>query len=178
MNIEFNRSLLLEQTEIISGEEDEQVVYSQRAQLLHFYNSAWHRRGIGQLKILKHNETGKLRIVMRHEDTNEPVCLNHILNDDVTYKVKDAKAWCFAVNDYSEGEYEFRQLCLRFKTSDIALGFKAAVDDALSCSSADELVASERGTSEQTARNEQNKIESEDEEGEKEKDGNSSEIRK
>lgn len=116
----------------LTGEEDESILYSQRAQLLHFYDSEWHRRGIGQVKILKNKCNGKLRVVMRHEDINEPVCLNHILNEDVHYKVKTSNAWCFAVNDYSEGEYEIRRFCLRFKTSDIANNFKAAVDDILS----------------------------------------------
>lgn len=124
-------SLLHDESIVITGEEDEDVIYSQRAQLLHFYESAWHKRGLGTLKILKHQINGKYRVVMRHEDINEPVCLNHMLKEDIEYKAKDAKSWYFVVNDYSEGEYEIRQLCLRFKTSEVAEEFKAAVDAVL-----------------------------------------------
>lgn len=134
-------SQLPEQHTPVTGEEDENVVYSHRAQLLHFYESAWHRRGIGQLKILQHNDNGKYRIVMRHEDINDPVCLNHMLTNDVVYKVKDPKSWHFVANDYSDGEYEIMQLCLRFKTPEIALEFKAAVDDVLQMTAVDKSLA-------------------------------------
>lgn len=59
------------------------------------------------------------------------ICLNHVLNDEVEYKVKDDKSWHFIVNDFSEGEVELMQFCLRFKTSEIAEEFRQAVRDAL-----------------------------------------------
>lgn len=51
------------------------------------------------------------------------ICLNHTLSESIEYKPKDDKSWHFVANDYSEGEVELRQFCLRFKTSNIASDF-------------------------------------------------------
>lgn len=59
------------------------------------------------------------------------ICLNHALTTEIEYKPKDDKSWHFVANDYSEGEVELLQFCLRFKTPEIAIAFKTAVDDAL-----------------------------------------------
>jgi len=59
------------------------------------------------------------------------ICLNHLLTKEIEYKKKDDKSWSFIANDFSEGVYEVITFCLRFKTSDIAIDFKAAIEDAL-----------------------------------------------
>lgn len=115
---------------INTGEDDETVLYAHRAKLLRFSGSQWKQRGLGDVTILKHKYTGKLRVVMRNDEILN-VCLNHILDNDVAYKPKQTKSWLFMVNDYSEGEYELLTLCLQFKTPEIAESFKRAIDDAL-----------------------------------------------
>lgn len=69
------------------------------------------------------------------------ICLNHALTADIEYKVKDDKSWHFVANDFSEGEMELLQFCLRFKTADIANGFKEAIDAALANTTATPQVA-------------------------------------
>lgn len=59
------------------------------------------------------------------------ICLNHALTDEIEYKPKDDKSWHFVANDFSEGEVELMQFCLRFKTSEIAKAFKQAATDAV-----------------------------------------------
>lgn len=59
------------------------------------------------------------------------ICLNHALTEEVEYNVKDDKSWHFITNDFSEGEVELMQFCLRFKTPEIAQEFRQAVRDAL-----------------------------------------------
>jgi len=44
-----------------------QVTFCQRAKLFRFVDSQWKERGIGDMKILRHRETFKYRIVMRRE---------------------------------------------------------------------------------------------------------------
>lgn len=44
-----------------TGEEDEEVVYSHRAKLFRFADGEWKERGLGDVKILRHNQSGKLR---------------------------------------------------------------------------------------------------------------------
>lgn len=67
---------------------------------------------------------------MRREQIHK-ICLNHILTPDIEYTVKDAKSWQFVANDFSDGEYELDHFSVRFKTDDIAAGFKKAIDDIL-----------------------------------------------
>lgn len=59
------------------------------------------------------------------------ICLNHILTNDIEYLPKDDKTWLFSAPDFSEGEIQHHQFCLRFKFPEIAQDFKKAVNDAL-----------------------------------------------
>lgn len=52
---------LPEKVEIVTGEEHEEALYSHRAKLFRFTNKEWKERGLGDVKILRHKETGKLR---------------------------------------------------------------------------------------------------------------------
>lgn len=58
------------------------------------------------------------------------ICLNHALTSDINYRPKDEKSWIFAANDFSEGELSLQSFCLKFKTKEIALDFKNAIDNA------------------------------------------------
>lgn len=60
------------------------------------------------------------------------ICLNHRLTPDIEYLPKDEKTWLFHAADFSEGEIQRDQFCLRFKTPELAEEFKHAVGDALS----------------------------------------------
>ncbi|KFB38061.1 AGAP002982-PA-like protein [Anopheles sinensis] len=122
---------LPDKVEVKTGEEDEDILYAHRAKLYRFVSSEWKERGIGDVKILKHKETGKLRVVMRREQVLK-ICLNHALTEDVCYSKKDDKSWQFVANDFSEGAFELMNFCLRFKSADIAQEFRDAITDALS----------------------------------------------
>lgn len=67
---------------------------------------------------------------MRREQIQK-ICLNHVLVSDIEYKIKDSKSWSFVVSDFSEGVLETDNFCIRFKTDEIALDFKKAIDGAL-----------------------------------------------
>lgn len=72
---------------------------------------------------------------MRREQVLK-ICLNHALTPEILFSPKDDKTWLFAANDFSEGELSLQQFCLRFKTKEIALEFKEAIDNARDCKSA------------------------------------------
>ena len=59
----------LKLVDIKTGEEDEDVMYKQRARLYRYAKnlSVWKARGIGDLKLMRHRETGALRLLMRRE---------------------------------------------------------------------------------------------------------------
>lgn len=100
---------------------------------LHRYTDGqWKERGVGEIKILKHTDSGQMRLLMRREQVLK-ICLNQRLSDDIDLKPmarSEGKAWVWHADDYSEGEIKHEQLAIRFKTKDIADQFKRAIEDA------------------------------------------------
>lgn len=115
--------------EVKTGEEEEEVLYKHLAKLYRFASSEWKECGVGDIKILKHPDTGKLRVLMRREPIHK-ICLNHALTADVEYLHKDDKTWLFNANDFSSGEITPTRFCVRFKTPEIANGFLSAIKEA------------------------------------------------
>lgn len=64
--------------EVKTNEEDEDVQFKIRAKLFRFDKESkeWKERGTGDVRILKHKETKKVRLVMRRDKTFK-VCANH-----------------------------------------------------------------------------------------------------
>lgn len=120
-----------DEIEVKTGEEDEEILYSHRAKLFRYDSAAkeWKERGIGDIKLLKHHQTKKLRLIMRRDQVLK-LCLNHCLLPEVEFKPKDEKTWLWNAADYSEGEIEYMQFACRFKNSEIATDFKKAIDNA------------------------------------------------
>lgn len=52
---------LPDKVEVVTGEEAEDVLFCHRAKLFKFVQSEWKERGLGDIKILKNNVTGKIR---------------------------------------------------------------------------------------------------------------------
>lgn len=113
-----------------TGEENEELLYVHRAKLYRLTEGEWKERGLGNVKILRHVETKKLRVVMRREQVFK-ICLNHVLNAEVVYKPKDEKSLLFAAHDFSEGESVLERFTLRFKNQEVAQEFSSAVKNAL-----------------------------------------------
>ncbi|XP_058807194.1 E3 SUMO-protein ligase RanBP2-like isoform X2 [Phymastichus coffea] len=122
---------LPDKVDVKTGEEEEEVVYSHRAKLFKYDTSIkeWKERGLGDIKLLRHSDTKKLRLVMRREQVLK-ICLNHAVTANLEITPKDDKTWMWTAGDYSEGEIEYLQFACRFKNSEIAEEFKAAIDNA------------------------------------------------
>jgi len=85
--VETTTPLNIEKQEnIITGEEDEDLIFKARTKLLQFENGIWGNKGIGIAKLMKHKETSKTRLVMRVEASGT-VLLNVpiIPNMEVSY---------------------------------------------------------------------------------------------
>ena len=69
---------LTEKVEIKTNEEDEEQTFKMRAKLFKFDRDTreWKERGTGDVRLLKHKTTGKMRLVMRRDKTLK-VCANH-----------------------------------------------------------------------------------------------------
>lgn len=69
---------LTEKVETKTNEESEEQMFKMRAKLFKFSkeSSEWKERGTGDVRLLKHKENGKTRLVMRRDKTLK-VCANH-----------------------------------------------------------------------------------------------------
>ncbi len=117
--------------EVKTGEEQEEKLFNERAKLFRHdvETKEWKERGVGQMKILKHSETGIVRILMRREQVFK-LCANHKLTKDMKLKplITAEKAWCWSANDFSEGEMKLENFAVRFKTQGLADQFKAVFE--------------------------------------------------
>lgn len=69
---------LTEKVETKTNEEAEEQLFKMRAKLFVFKKDSqeWKERGTGDVRLLKHKENGKTRLVMRRDKTLK-VCANH-----------------------------------------------------------------------------------------------------
>lgn len=69
---------LTEKVDVKTNEEAEEQKFKLRAKLFKFVreSSEWKERGTGDVRLLKHKENGKTRLVMRRDKTLK-VCANH-----------------------------------------------------------------------------------------------------
>ncbi|RMZ82439.1 hypothetical protein DV737_g2075, partial [Chaetothyriales sp. CBS 132003] len=121
---------LTEKVETKTHEEAEEQAFKMRAKLFKFDREAkeWKERGTGDVRLLKHKENGKTRLVMRRDKTLK-VCANHYVTPDMKLSpnVGSDRSWVWNVAaDVSEGEPEAQTLAIRFANSDNANLFKEA----------------------------------------------------
>ena len=125
--VSFKPLVQLSPVETKTGEEDETILFSERAKLYRYDSSTQQmkERGIGPMKILQHNTTGRCRIVMRREQVLK-VCANHRITAQMELKAHHEKdtAWIWSAVDFADGEGREEVLCVRFKTSDMAERFR------------------------------------------------------
>ncbi|XP_032349559.1 E3 SUMO-protein ligase RanBP2 isoform X3 [Camelus ferus] len=121
-----------EKVELVTGEEDEKVLYSQRVKLFRFDAeiSQWKERGLGNLKILKNEVNGKLRMLMRREQVLK-VCANHWITTTMHLKPLSGsdRAWMWLASDFSDGNAKLEQLAAKFKTPELAEEFKQKFEE-------------------------------------------------
>ncbi|PYH44591.1 Ran GTPase-binding protein YRB1 [Aspergillus saccharolyticus JOP 1030-1] len=125
---------LTEKVETKTNEELEEQVFKMRAKLFRFDRESkeWKERGTGDVRLLKHKENQKTRLVMRRDKTLK-VCANHYIVPDMTLSanVGSDRSWVWnAAADVSEGEPEACTLAIRFANSENANLFKEAFETA------------------------------------------------
>ncbi|KAK5122077.1 single stranded nucleic acid binding protein [Meristemomyces frigidus] len=121
---------LTEKVDTKTNEELEEQTFKMRAKLFKFDRESreWKERGTGDVRLLKHRENGKTRLVMRRDKTLK-VCANHYVVPDMKLSpnVGSDRSWVWnAAADVSEGEPEASTLAIRFANSENANLFKEA----------------------------------------------------
>ncbi|KAK2142022.1 hypothetical protein LSH36_1004g00081 [Paralvinella palmiformis] len=115
-----------------SGEEDESVMFNERAKLYRFVEKQWKERGVGTMKILHNEQTDTVRILMRRDQVLK-VCANHHIKADMDIDYKDSsdtKTLTWRATDYTDEVPRLEQYCCRFKTPEIASDFKETFEKA------------------------------------------------
>ncbi|PIL37196.1 hypothetical protein GSI_00889 [Ganoderma sinense ZZ0214-1] len=119
---------LTEQVETKTHEEDEEVLFKMRAKLFRFAteSSEWKERGTGDVRLLQHKETKKIRLVMRRDKTLK-VCANHLISAEMRLQpnIGSDRSWVWKVAaDYSEEPATSETLAIRFANTENAQQFK------------------------------------------------------
>ncbi|XP_065831195.1 ran-specific GTPase-activating protein-like [Oscarella lobularis] len=131
----FEPLVHLADVEVKTLEEDENEIFKIRAKLYRYTTESeageWKERGVGEVKILKHKQTNKFRLVMRRDKTLK-VCANHLITTDMELKpnVGSDRAWVWNVPaDFAEETPRPELLAIRFGNAENAQKFKAAFVD-------------------------------------------------
>ncbi|XP_064615661.1 E3 SUMO-protein ligase RanBP2-like [Liolophura sinensis] len=126
-DIHFEPIISLQEMDVKTGEEDEEVLFCQRSKLFRFDKEAkqWKERGTGEIKILKHRETGAYRILQRRDQVLKISC-NHLLTPDLQLKPMSTSetSWCWTAQDYAEEEARVEQFAIKFKNVTLAKEFR------------------------------------------------------
>jgi len=129
----------LQEVEVKSGEEEEEALFSVRAKLFIFGETlldvgtgkkSWRERGTGEVRLLKHREHQRIRLIMRQEKTMK-VIANHVVDPRIELQ-KNAgsdRSWVWTAYDFAEGELAETVFALRFTDSDVAGKFKTTFLD-------------------------------------------------
>lgn len=130
----FEPLVKLDVVETKTGEEEEETLYSQRAKLFIFGETlldkgtgkkTWRERGVGDIRLLKHREHQRIRVLMRQEKTMK-ILANHLLDPRITLETNAGsdRSWVWSAFDFSEGELVETVFAARFPDSEIANEFK------------------------------------------------------
>uniref|UniRef100_A0A060TE09 ARAD1D48224p n=1 Tax=Blastobotrys adeninivorans TaxID=409370 RepID=A0A060TE09_BLAAD len=133
-DVHFEPLVKLEKVDVKTNEENEETLFKIRAKLFRFDKEAgeWKERGTGDVKFLKHKESGRVRILMRRDKTLK-ICANHYVLPEYELKpnVGSDRSWVYNVaSDVSEGEPEAQTLAIRFANSENAENFKKQFTEA------------------------------------------------
>ncbi|XP_061482737.1 E3 SUMO-protein ligase RanBP2-like isoform X8 [Rhineura floridana] len=131
-DIHFEPIVSLPEVEVKSGEEDEEIIFKERAKLYRWDREVnqWKERGVGEIKILFHTQKKLYRILMRRDKVFK-VCANHMITKTMDLKPLNTSnnAMVWTATDYTDGEAKIEQLAVRFKSQELADSFKRKFEE-------------------------------------------------
>ena len=123
----------LPEVAVVTGEENEDCIYKQKARLYRINQKQWKERGQGEAKLLRNKQSHQIRFLMRQDKTLKVVA-NHILLEDPYCDLKamqnNEKALVWIANDYSEGSAYNETFSIKFTSEMLAKEFKEAFSNA------------------------------------------------
>lgn len=117
----------LQEVAVTTGEENEDVLLELKSKLYRFDKDGnqWKERGVGTVKLLKHKETGKVRLVMRQNKTLK-ICANHLVLSTISVQEHQGndKSCVWHAADFSDGELKDETFAIRFASVENCKAFK------------------------------------------------------
>lgn len=126
---------LPDEVPVNTGEEGEVSLFSEHAKLFRHVNTngtkEWKERGVGTLKILHNQKSGKVRLLMRRDQVHK-ICANHFITPEITLTpmMKNDKAYIWVAHDFADEVVVVETFCVRFKTAEQANSFYKSFNDA------------------------------------------------
>ena len=123
----------LADVKLTTGTEGEVCIYKQRVKLFRFRDNQWKERGVGNAKLLRHDNDKKVRFVMRQEKTLKPVgnfLITELPSCELKPMANSDKAYMWVCSDFSDGEAVLDKLAARFQNADAAGEFKKVFEAA------------------------------------------------
>ncbi|XP_051119012.1 ran-binding protein 1 homolog c-like [Andrographis paniculata] len=138
----------LQEVAVTTGEENEDVLLDLKSKLYRFdkEGNQWKERGVGSVKLLKHKETNKVRLVMRQNKTLK-ICANHLVLPTMSVQEHQGneKSCVWHATDFADGELKEELFCIRFSSVDNCKTFKDKIEE-ITESQAKDGEESEEGT--------------------------------
>ncbi|PWA50150.1 Ran-binding protein 1-b-like protein [Artemisia annua] len=117
---------------VATGEENEDPILDLKSKLYRFdkEGNQWKERGAGSVKLLKHKESGKVRLVMRQSKTLK-ICANHLVisSTNVQEHAGNDKSCVWHAADFSDGELKDELFCIRFGSVENCKKFMETVQE-------------------------------------------------
>ncbi|CAL9781402.1 ran-binding protein 1 homolog a-like [Musa acuminata AAA Group] len=121
----------LSEVAVTTGEEEEDALLDLKAKLYRFdkEGNQWKERGTGSVKLLKHRETGKVRLVMRQAKTLK-ICANHLVIPSIKIQehAGNDKSCVWHASDFADGELKEEMFCIRFGSVENCKKFMETVE--------------------------------------------------
>ncbi|KAH8505952.1 hypothetical protein H0E87_012966 [Populus deltoides] len=92
--------------------------------------SQWKERGVGTVKLLKHKESAKVRLVFRQSKTLM-ICANHLVLPTINVQEHHGndKSCLWHAADFADGELKDELFCIRFPSVENCKTFKETVEE-------------------------------------------------
>lgn len=130
---DWKPAVQLPEVQVVTGEENTDLIYKGRAKLYRWDDNQWKERGLGDVKLRRHRDTRKVALVMR-QDSTKKVIANFVLEDEplcvLLPHAGSDKAWVWMAHDFSEGEQRRDRFAIRFGSAELSAAFKTAFDAA------------------------------------------------
>lgn len=126
---------LSDKSNVGTGEEFEEEITKFRAKIYRFHDKQWKERGIGELKVLKHKNSGKIRLLCRGEKTHKCI-LNHYaikqqIFGDLQKLQTSNNCWTWAAQDIADEVVKVEKFCVKLTSKEQYERFEIVFNDAV-----------------------------------------------